>query len=105
MKTKKLLISILAVLFAFPLPGAFAREASDSISIQVITTFDYPAGDVTQTIPEGINDLGDILALLSTRAESTAALSALPTAHLAHRSLSLTILWAIPRERASRTSC
>ena len=43
--------------------GAFAQEASDSISIQVITTFDYPGGDVTQTIPEGINDLGDIVGL------------------------------------------
>jgi len=54
-------ISILAaVLFAFPLPGAFAQEASDSISIQVITTFDYP-GDVTQTVPSGINDRGDII--------------------------------------------
>ena len=60
MKTKNLFISILAVLFAFPLPGAFAQEASDSISIQVITTFDYP-GDVTQTVPSGINDRGDII--------------------------------------------
>jgi hypothetical protein len=48
-----------AVLFAFPLPGAFGQEASDSISIEVITTFDYP-GDVTQTVPSGINDRGDI---------------------------------------------
>jgi hypothetical protein len=60
MKTKNLFIRILAVLFAFPLPGAFAQEASDSISIQVITTFDYPGGDVIQTIPSGINDRGDI---------------------------------------------
>ena len=52
MKTKNLFISILAILFAFPLPGAFAQEASASISIQVITSFDYPGGDVTQTIPE-----------------------------------------------------
>ena len=59
MKTKSLFISILAVLFAFPLPGAFAQEASDSISIQVIATFDYP-GDVTQTVPSGINDRGDV---------------------------------------------
>ena len=64
MKTKSLFISILAVLFAFPLPGAFAQEASDSISIQVITTFDYPDGDVTQTIPEGINDRGDITGII-----------------------------------------
>ena len=64
MKTKHLIISILAVLFAFPLPGAFAQEASDSISIQVITTFDYPDGDVTQTIPEGINDRGDITGII-----------------------------------------
>src|SRR5882724_8097539 len=64
MKTKNLFISILAVLFAFPLSGAFAQEASDSISIQVITTFDYPGGDVTQTIPEGINDGGDITGII-----------------------------------------
>src|SRR4030095_5190386 len=60
MKTKNLFISILAVLFALPLSGAFAQEASDSISIQVITTFDYPGGDVIQTVPSGINDHGDI---------------------------------------------
>src|SRR5437867_4387547 len=41
------------------LPRAFAQEASDSISIEVITTFDYP-GDVTQTVPSGINDRDDI---------------------------------------------
>ena len=64
MKTKNLFISILAVLFAFPLAGAFAQEASDSISIQVITTFDYPDGDVTQTIPEEINDRGDITGII-----------------------------------------
>ena len=64
MKTRNLFISILAVLFAFPLPGAFGQEASDSISIQVITTFDYPDGDVTQTIPEGINDRGDITGII-----------------------------------------
>ena len=60
MKTKNLFISILAVLFAFPLPGTFAQEVSDSISIQVITTFDYPGGDVTQTVPSGINDRDDV---------------------------------------------
>src|SRR4030095_13335207 len=64
MKTKNLFISILAVLSAFPLPGAIAQEASDSISIQVITTFDYPGADVTQTIPEGINDGGDIVGII-----------------------------------------
>ena len=60
MKTKHLIISVLAVLFAFPLAGAFSQGASDSISIQVITTFDYPGSDVTQTIPSGINDRDDI---------------------------------------------
>jgi hypothetical protein len=64
MKTKNLFISILGVLFAFPLPGAFAQEASDPISIQVITTVDYPNGNVTQTIPEGINDRGDITGII-----------------------------------------
>jgi hypothetical protein len=63
MKTKHLFLNILAVLFVFPSIGAFAQQASDSVSIEVITTFDYP-GDVTQTIPEGINDRGDITGII-----------------------------------------
>ena len=42
MKTKQLVISILAVLFVFPLIGTFAQQAARSGSIEVITTFDYP---------------------------------------------------------------
>jgi|SRR5450432_44737 len=57
MKLKHLFISILAVLFVFPLTGAFA--APDSISIQLVTTFDYP-GSGNSTITEGLNDRGDI---------------------------------------------
>src|SRR5262245_2021112 len=64
MKTKNLFISILAVLLAFPLPGAFAQGASASISIQVITTIEYP-GDVVDTIPQGINDHGDITGIIT----------------------------------------
>src|SRR5438105_3695017 len=56
MKLKHLLISTLAVLLALPFCGAFGQ------TIEVITSFDYP-GDVTQTIPEGINDRGDITGL------------------------------------------
>ena len=42
MKSKQIIISILAVLFVFPLVGTFAQQASNAFSIQVITTFDYP---------------------------------------------------------------
>ena len=42
MKPKHILISILAVLFVFPLMGTFAQQAATSGSIEVITTFDYP---------------------------------------------------------------
>ena len=62
MKPKHLFIGILAVLFVFPLIGSFAQQAVDTLTIQVITSFDYP-GDITQTIPEGINDRGDITGL------------------------------------------
>src|SRR5499425_3928279 len=60
MKPKKLFISILAVLFVFPLMGAFAQQAANSGSIEVITTFDYPgAGNLT--LPQKINERGDIV--------------------------------------------
>ena len=42
MKPKQVFISILAVLFVFPLMGVFAQQAANSGSIEVITTFDYP---------------------------------------------------------------
>jgi hypothetical protein len=60
MKPKQILISILAVLFAFPLMGTFAQQAAPSGSIEVITTFDYPgAGNLT--LPQKINERGDVV--------------------------------------------
>jgi hypothetical protein len=60
MKTKQLFISILAVLFVFPLMGTFAQKAANSGSIEVITTFDYP-GTGNSTLPQKINERGDIV--------------------------------------------
>ena len=57
MKPKQIFISILAVLFVFPLMGTFAQQAANSVSIEVITTFDYP-GSVISTRPQKINDRG-----------------------------------------------
>src|SRR5215471_5088890 len=39
---------------------AFAQQAPDSVSIRVITTFDYP-GTGNSTYPQKINDAGDIV--------------------------------------------
>src|SRR5215467_2547028 len=60
MKPKQLFISILSVLFLFPLMGTFAQQAANSGSIEVITTFDYP-GSVISTSPQKINERGDIV--------------------------------------------
>src|SRR5262249_18535199 len=60
MKPKQIFISILAVLFVFPLMGTFAQQAANSGSIQVITTFDYP-GAGNNTLPQKINESGDIV--------------------------------------------
>ena len=60
MKTKQIIISILAVLFAFPVMGTFAQQAAPSGSIEVITTFDYP-GAGNNTLPQKINERGDIV--------------------------------------------
>jgi len=60
MKPKQLFNSILAVLFLFPLMGAFAQQAANSGSIEVITTFDYP-GVGNNTLPQKINERGDIV--------------------------------------------
>ena len=57
MKPKQIFNSILAVLFVFPLMGAFAKSSG---SIQVVTTFDYP-GTGNQTLPQKINEKGDIV--------------------------------------------
>src|SRR5881397_540936 len=60
MKPKQIIISILAVLFVFPLMGSFAQQAANSGSIEVITTFDYP-GTGNLTLPQKINERGDIV--------------------------------------------
>ena len=60
MKTKQIIINILAVLFVFPLKGTFAQQAANSGSIEVITTFDYP-GTGNQTLPQKINERGDVI--------------------------------------------
>jgi hypothetical protein len=60
MKPKQIFHSILAVLFVFPLMGAFAQKAANSGSIEVITTFDYP-GTGNLTLPQKINERGDIV--------------------------------------------
>jgi hypothetical protein len=60
MKPKQIFISILAVLFVFPLIGTFAQQAPNGFSIEVITTFDYP-GTGNSTLPQKINERGDIV--------------------------------------------
>ncbi len=60
MKPKHIFISILAVLFVFPLTGTFAQQAANSGSIEVITTFDYP-GTGNATLPQKINERGDVV--------------------------------------------
>jgi hypothetical protein len=60
MKPKQIIISILAVLFVFPLMGTFAHQAPNAFSINVITTFDYP-GAGNSTLPQKINERGDIV--------------------------------------------
>jgi len=60
MKPKHIFNSILAVLFVFLLMGTLAQQAPSSGSIEVITTFDYP-GPGNSTIPQKINDRGDIV--------------------------------------------
>ena len=59
MKPKQIFISILAVLFVFPLMGTFAQQAASSGSIEVITTFDYP-GTGNSTLPQKISERGDV---------------------------------------------
>src|SRR5262245_2100049 len=62
MKPKQIIISIVAVLFAFPLMGTFAQQAANSGSIEVITTFDYP-GAGNSTFPQKINERGDVVGI------------------------------------------
>src|SRR6266436_5496170 len=61
MKPRQIVISILAVLFVFPLIGTFAQQAPNSGSIEVITTFDYPGTGIVTTAPQKINERGDIV--------------------------------------------
>src|SRR4051795_8852336 len=60
MKSKSIFISILTVLFVFPLMGTFAQQAASSGSIEVITTFDY-SGAGNLTLPQKINERGDVV--------------------------------------------
>src|SRR5947207_14777193 len=60
MKPKHIFISILAVLFVFPLMGTFAQQAANSGSIEVIMTFDYP-GVGNLTLPQKISERGDVV--------------------------------------------
>src|SRR5215468_9158302 len=60
MKPKQIIISILVVLFVFPVMGTFAQQAAPSGSIEVITTFDYP-GAGNNTLPQKINERGDVV--------------------------------------------
>src|SRR5438093_12512489 len=60
MKPKRIFISILAVLFLFPLIGTFAQQAVNLGAIEVITTFDYP-GTGNLTLPQKINERGDVV--------------------------------------------
>jgi len=61
MKPKRIIITILAVLFVFPLIGTFAQQAANSGSIEVITIFDYPGTGNVTTSPQKINSRGDIV--------------------------------------------
>ncbi len=42
--------------------GTFAQQAPNSVSFNIIATFDYP--DQAQTIPEGINQRGDVTGII-----------------------------------------
>ena len=61
MKPKSLFIHILAALFVVPFTGAFAQQAG--ISIDIVETFNYPAGGVF-TRPQKINDNGEIAGVI-----------------------------------------
>ena len=59
-KPTHVVISILAVLFVFPLMGTFAKQPPDPV--EVITTFDYP-GTGNSTEPQKITEKGDIVGI------------------------------------------
>ncbi len=60
MKTKHIIIHVLAVLLALPLMGTSARALS--ITIEVLETFDYP-GTGNLTRPQKINDKNEIVGI------------------------------------------
>ncbi len=57
MKSKQLLVQLLAVSLAFPFVGTFAQAGS--VTFDVLEIFDYP-GTGNQTRPQKINDDGEI---------------------------------------------
>jgi hypothetical protein len=62
MKIQKKLICCLAGIVALPVMGAFAE--TEGISIELITTFDYPGTGVS-TQPQKINNKGDIAGIFN----------------------------------------
>ena len=102
MKSKQILISILAVLFVFPLMGTFAQQARNSGSIEVITTFDYPGAGVS-TLPQKINERGDVVGVFVIRLELRELLSGSAMVAIATRSSTLTIQSVLPKDEASIT--
>src|SRR6266581_676908 len=60
MKPKQIFISILAVLFVFPLMGTFAQQAPDSVSITVISTFAYQLNRSNQLVGYYIDSSGTL---------------------------------------------
>jgi len=72
MKSKQIIISILAVLFVFPVMGTFAQRAASTGSIEVLTTFDYP-GAGNSTLPQKINERGDVVGVFVDSAGITRA--------------------------------
>lgn len=60
MKTRNLFSCILSVFAMFPLLGASAESPETRITIEVLTTFDYP-GEGNSTQPSKINDYGDVV--------------------------------------------
>ena len=102
MKSKHIIISILAVLFVFPLLGTFAQEAPNACSIEVITTFDYP-GTGNQTLPQKINERGDIVGVFIDSSGVTRGFVRFKNGTFSARSSTLTIPWVLPKDEASIT--
>jgi hypothetical protein len=101
MKPKQIFISILVVLFVFPLMG-FAQQAPNSRSIEVITTFDYP-GTGNSTEPQKINERGDVVGAYIDSLGVTRGFVRFSDGSFSDRSLTLTITWVLPKDEASIT--